>query len=234
MANGAPVSSASRTKSFIYANVLTLSASGLALLWLSRDGRLDFAIAQRFFDATRGGFFLRDHTWLSAVGHDAFKWFALGVWLLMLTLALASFAVRRLKPACADLWWFCMTALAAALWVSWLKGQNAHACPWDIDVFGGAKPWYPLLGAAPIDEAGRCWPGGHAAGGFSLIAGYFAWRHSQPALARMWLVFSLLLGSLMSAAQIMRGAHFLSHNLWTLWWCALISLMFYAARHWRY
>lgn len=215
---------------FIYANVIVLALAGLALLWLARDGRIDFAIAQLFFDSARGGFYLRDQYWLSVVGHDVLKWFALIVWLGMFAAAILSLFSLRLKIACAELWWFCVASIAAVLWVSWLKSHNAHACPWDLDVFGGVKPWYPLLGTPPLDEPGRCWPGGHAAGGFSLLAGYFVWRDSNRSLARFWLMSSLTLGFVMSLTQVARGAHLLSHNLWTAWWCALVCLLFYSTR----
>lgn len=227
---GSSLRLAAQQMRFIYANVIVLALAGAALLWLARDGRVDFAVAQLFFDPARDGFYLRDQVWLSAVGHDGLKWFALIVWLVVFAAALASLFHRRLKATRADLWWFCIAALCAALFVSWLKSQNAHACPWDIDVFGGTKPWYPLLANPPLDQPGRCWPGGHAAGGFSLLAGYFVWRDSNRSLARFWLTFSLSLGLLMSLTQIARGAHFLSHNLWTLWWCALVCLIFYSAR----
>lgn len=220
----------SQRKRFLYANSIILAFGGSALLWLSRDARVDFAIANLFFDPARAGFYLRDAYWLSTVAHDALKWFALAIWVTMLGLAVASLWIPRLQSVRANAWWFCGTSLAAVVLVAWLKSQNAHACPWDIDLFGGIRPWYPLLDAAPTDRPGRCWPGGHAAGGFALLAGYYMWRDSQRSLARFWLALSLALGAVMSAAQIARGAHFLSHNLWTLWWCVLVCASFYSIR----
>lgn len=230
MAPDSSTGPASQKKRFLYTNTSALVLGGLVLMWLSRDARLDFAIANIFFDPARGGFHLRKNYWLSTIGHDGLKWSALTVWLGMLGAALVSPFVQRLKAERRRLWWFCFAALAAALWISWLKARNAHACPWDIDVFGGVKAWFPLFGSPPIEQAGRCWPGGHAAGGFSLLSGYFAWRDSNRSLARSWLMVSLTLGTLMSATQIARGAHFLSHNLWTLWWCWLVCLGFYVMR----
>ncbi|MHA3054255.1 hypothetical protein [Acinetobacter sp. ANC 4633] len=32
----------------------------------------------------------------------------------------------------------------------------------------------------------------------------------------------------MSGVQMLRGAHFLSHNLWTLWWTWAIDLVIYS------
>src|SRR5690606_16500174 len=64
---------------------------------------------------------------------------------------------------------------------------------------------------------GLCWPGGHASGGFALAAAYFVLRDSRPHSARWMLAIGLLFGCVMSIVQMVRGAHFLSHNLWSLW-----------------
>ena len=42
-------------------------------------------------------------------------------------------------------------------------------------------------------------------------------RESKPKWARLILLFSLVMGAVMSAVQMARGAHFLSHNLWSVW-----------------
>lgn len=63
---------------------------------------------------------------------------------------------------------------------------------------------------------GRCRPGGHASAGFSLLALFFVLRDRRPRAARIALVVALGLGSLFSLGRMLQGAHFLSHNLWTL------------------
>jgi membrane-associated PAP2 superfamily phosphatase len=68
-------------------------------------------------------------------------------------------------------------------------------------------------GAQP-ERCGKCWPGGHASGGFALFAlmGLFSTRRGQ------WigLVAGLSLGRWMGAYQTLKGAHYLSHSLVTL------------------
>ena len=53
------------------------------------------------------------------------------------------------------------------------------------------------------------------------MAGYFVYRMSNPKRAYFFLIAAVILGLAMGWAQMMRGAHFLSHNLWTGWiiWC---------------
>lgn len=59
-------------------------------------------------------------------------------------------------------------------------------------------------------------PGGHASSGFSLLALFFLLRDKRPRSARAALLFALGLGAAFSLGRMMQGAHFLSHNLWTL------------------
>lgn len=73
-----------------------------------------------------------------------------------------------------------------------------------------------LAERAPTANPGRCWPGGHASAGFSLLALFFVLRDRKPRAARMTLLFALGLGTLFSLGRMLQGAHFLSHNLWTL------------------
>lgn len=50
---------------------------------------------------------------------------------------------------------------------------------------------------------------------------FFALRDRFPRAARGALIGALALGSVLSLGRTMQGAHFLSHNLWTLLfdWC---------------
>jgi membrane-associated PAP2 superfamily phosphatase len=46
-----------------------------------------------------------------------------------------------------------------------------------------------------------------------------------PKLAKVGLILGLILGFAMGWGQMMRGAHFMSHNLWTAWvvWVLLLA-----------
>jgi membrane-associated PAP2 superfamily phosphatase len=65
---------------------------------------------------------------------------------------------------------------------------------------------------------GHCFPAGHASAGFAWLVGYFAWPQGS-AVARRWLIGALIAGLTLGVAQQLRGAHFMSHTLWTSWIC---------------
>ena len=105
--------------------------------------------------------------------------------------------------------------------VALLKSTNPAACPWNLAAYGGvATPvshW--LWWAAPAGGRGACFPAGHASAGFAFIGGYFVFRPLAPVLARRWLVAALVAGLVLGVSQQWRGAHFMSHTLWSGWLC---------------
>lgn len=99
--------------------------------------------------------------------------------------------------------------------------SNVH-CPCDLERYGGQVPHHRLLEARPSDAPrGRCFPAAHASGGFSLFA--FALVGRRRAKDLSW---GLVLGGIMGAYQMARGAHFLSHTLVSmlLAWCLVLVL----------
>lgn len=166
------------------------------------------------------GFPLRDHWFLTQVLHTGPKyaaWFF--VLLLCLGIAWPAGPLRRLPPARrAQL---AVSALLATGLVSLLKAASHTSCPWDLHEFGGIarhlSHWSGWLGTD--GGPGRCFPAGHASTGFAFTGGYFALREDLPGLARTWLAAALSAGLALGVAQQLRGAHFMSHTLWTGWLC---------------
>lgn len=203
---------------FAAINLFLLAITGFLLIWLSRGGVPDFAVSRFFFDPVAGIFPMKDAPLFTLGGHAGLKWLVLCIW------ASGVVAAVFMREWRSPLVFFCATVVLTTLIVALLKMTSAHSCPWDLRGFGGTADWFPLFGQPVSPGPGRCWPGGHAAGGFSLLAGYFAFRGSHRMIARIALVVALGLGTLMSFVQIVRGAHFLSHNLWSFWICWFCSL----------
>ena len=137
---------------------------------------------------------------------------------------------RYIKHAWASgydrLYWWAIAGMAmSTASISLLKHISIHTCPWGLRIFGGTQSYLPLFSSLPSHEvAGHCFPAGHPSSGFCLMAFYFAFRTVKPSLANISLIVSLLLGAIMSITQVARGAHFLSHTLWTGWliWTILV------------
>jgi hypothetical protein len=66
---------------------------------------------------------------------------------------------------------------------------------------------------------GHCFPAGHASTGFAFMAAFFGLQQSAPRAALKWLGWAVLVGFILGISQQVRGAHFMSHTLWTSWLC---------------
>jgi len=161
---------------------------------------------------------------LHAAGRQASKnlWFALA-----LVLAFAVFA-PQMKQWRLPLAYLLLATLASTAAVGLLKRWTHVDCPWDLLRYGGGNAYYSLFMHRPsILGQARCFPAGHASAGYAWTALYFFFLKVRPRWRWWGLGFGLGLGALFGVAQQLRGAHFLSHDVWTLMICWLIALAFY-------
>lgn len=188
----------------------------------------DIPLTDLFFDLQQHVFPLKRHYFLSEWMHVRFKWLMVAIAVSCLLLAIASYRFTKLKTHRKSLSWVFVGMAVATTAVSILKHYSQHGCPWDLAMYGGDLPLFELFATPPAGvESGRCFPAGHPSGGFALMAFYFAFMHSKPRLATNMLWLGLVTGLLMGMAQVMRGAHFLSHVLWSGWVVWMILLILY-------
>lgn len=205
---------------FYFKQSVLLVLSAMFLIWLSRSESWDMAISQMWYDPLTQRFPWKDNVWLDVINHRLLKDLVIGGGVLLLITGI----VRRQ-------WRWVLVALLMGigpLVVGVLKSSSAHSCPWDLVQFGGHAVSYPLFGSIPENSGpGRCFPGGHASSGFSAMALFFLFWPRRPRLAWCCWWAALVLGTAMGFGQIMRGAHFMSHNLWAAWWVWLTQCVIF-------
>lgn len=188
----------------------------MALLLLLEPAGLDFALARLFY-IPQQGFVGKASFWLEDILHDRAKQVVICLGLLTLAGFLLSLLPGPLRTWRHRLGYLVLALGLATSVVTPLKAITAVHCPWSLSEFGGVERYTPLLSErAQTLKPGRCWPGGHASAGFSLLAFYFVLRDRRPRAAQGALALALGLGMLFSLGRMMQGAHFFSHNLWTL------------------
>lgn len=199
----------------------------MALLLLVDPSRIDFALANLFYEPGQG-FIGRHSFWLEDILHDRVKQAVIFLGVMAIFGFALSLMPTRLSPFRRQLGYLVVAMALSTSFVTPLKKLTGVHCPWSLSEFGGAETFTPLLSArAPTANPGRCWPGGHASAGFSLLALFFALRDRRPRSARIALVVALSLGAVLSLGRMMQGAHFLSHNVWTLLFDWLIGVLCY-------
>lgn len=200
---------------------LTCGFVALALGWDATG--LDLPLAR--FAGSASGFPWRDHWLPSTVLHEGTRRLS---WLLALGLCLSVWwpfgAFKRLPPG--RRLQLAASTLLAALAVSLLKVGSRTSCPWELSDFGGLAQYASHWTLRTDGGTGRCFPAGHAASGFSFAGAYFAFRPVDGAAARRWLATALASGLVLGLAQQWRGAHFMSHTLWTaaICWCVAVAV----------
>lgn len=203
------------------AHVLRWTLGSLLLLLIWDASGLDLVMARWFGSAS--GFPLESHwLWRKLLHDDARLW----PWVLELYLLVGMFvplgSLKRLPMARRVQ--LALTTLAALLTVSTIKLYSHTSCPWDLQEFGGVATHVSHWALGLRDGGtGGCFPAGHASAGFAFVGGFFAFRHVLPGTARRWLAGAMLVGLVFGMAQQVRGAHYMSHTLWTAWLCWTVA-----------
>jgi membrane-associated PAP2 superfamily phosphatase len=102
--------------------------------------------------------------------------------------------------------------------VGLLKATTNVPCPVDLEHYGGTYPDVSLLDSYPDDfiqkENIRCYPAGHASGGFALLSLVFLFRSRRNRTIAA--LSAITIGCSMGIYKMLIGDHFLSHTITTM------------------
>ena len=206
-------------------------ALGLLAVWDAAGW--DMALMRSLGDAN--GFIWRSSTVLTQLhlGSRVMAWLVLAWqgWMAFGPQRLTSGKAGKLKPQRANQrYWFAVTLVCVAA-INVIKYSSHTSCPWDLAEFGGAarhvSHWLFWL---PDGGPGQCFPSGHSSAAFSFFTLYFVWRGCNATRAKRCVLAVCAFGLAFSLTQIVRGAHYPSHALWTAWLCWTICCV---ADQWR-
>jgi membrane-associated PAP2 superfamily phosphatase len=118
--------------------------------------------------------------------------------------------------------------MAAAALVGTLKHFSTHACPWDLKDFGGLATYRQLFTApTSLHAVGGCLPAAHPLTGYAWLGLGFVLYPTVRGRARQAWYLAFTAGTVSGVVQIARGAHFLSHVLWSAWlvWAVNVAIL---------
>jgi membrane-associated PAP2 superfamily phosphatase len=209
--------------------LIGLFAWALILIFFGRYTNVDLQLSDWMYDEKLHAFPWRDSWFATVFMH---KWMKYLLILLGLLAAAALLAKRRI-PALAlssgrqrRLMVVVLSFLTIPSVVSLLKSRSIHHCPWDLQRYGGFAPYLRIFDALPEGiKAGHCFPAGHASSAWWLAAFSVFWLPHKPRRALLVFIMGLLPGLLLGWVQQMRGAHLLTHTLWSAWIASLLILV---------
>jgi len=206
-------------KRFWMAHLTVPLVASVVLLTLLEQTSVDLWLADRWFALEGGAWAWRDHWLAYDVIHHHGKQMVIAFGLMVLALIALSFRLARLRKWRLPMTYLLTTMALLPAVIAWFKRISPVTCPWDLTRYGGDVDYLRTFEHTfGFTGTGHCFPAGHASGGFALLALYFvAYLYvRRPAL---FLLPGLLVGTMFALGQQARGAHFLSHDLWTLSWC---------------
>ena len=120
-----------------------------------------------------------------------------------------------------------LAAIFIPLIIGSLNAITNTPCPCNIVDFGGTYPLIKVFDTYPKDfvqpSKAKCWPAGHASGGFALMALFFLFK--TPLNQKRAIIVGIVVGWSMGTYKMLLGDHFLSHSIITMMMAWLIILI---------
>ena len=198
-----------------------------------QQGGGDFWLADRLYHWQGDSWQARNAWWSSSLLHTGGRWLVILSWLLVVAGWCAS-RTRTIKPRWGSgLGYLAVSVLASILILTIWKRFSGVDCPWDLLRYGGTRFYLPpFSGAHAGTPPGTCFPAAHAGIAYAWVALWFAPTCIRPRWRWLALTMTLLLGAAFGVVQQLRGAHFLSHDLWSLALCWLVAASLARIRPW--
>ena len=214
-------------KSFIFT---LLVLSGCFLLF--EFTHLDLVIQNLFYDPVLNEWAVdRSDSFLRLIFYDGIK-ILYALFVLLLLIVLVFF---RNKPIVfkhkQGLLIVLLSAMLVPLTIGSLKAVTNVPCPKNIQLYGGDYPYVRVLAHYPEgfhqDNNIKCYPAGHASGGFALMSLFFLFSTRRS--RNIALISAVMMGWSTGSYKMLIGDHFLSHTLVSMLLAWLIILLIASA-----
>ncbi|MDO6784427.1 phosphatase PAP2 family protein [Neptunomonas phycophila] len=186
----------------------------------------DLTIAKTLYGWEGGQWALKDNWWFKEVFHTDARNLMSVFTLLVLITWLFSFMLKPLRVWRRPLTYLVISILVSVIVIAVGKQFSNVECPWGLSMFGGSQTYFPIFSEHMFSPStSECFPAGHASAGYAWFGLYFLLTKHAPRW-RWWGLLSVVaLGLFFGGIQQLRGAHFLSHDLWTLGICWLVAVV---------
>ncbi|MBT3178300.1 MAG: phosphatase PAP2 family protein [Desulfobacula sp.] len=196
---------------------IVLEYSGFDIWWI-----------KHFYDDQSRSWPFRGHWLFDTVIHDWGRYFNICMAALWLICFVSTFFIAKFKKHKKILVYFLTASLAGPLIVGIGKHSTHIFTPWELEIFSGTLPYIRLFDSVPIGAPiGEAFPAGHASGGYAYFSLYFLLLHIGSPYKKYGFFFGLGLGLIFGIGQQVRGAHFPSHDLFSMVICWYATLIFY-------
>jgi len=189
---------------------------------------VDRSLADYFY-SIQGGEWAWENSWLAETFfHKGGRFASVLLVLAVLVLSIVAQLNQLLMPHKKPLLYLLLATAGGSLLVSVFKSLLAVSCPWEFERYGGHLLYTGVVEQIFLRNGEGCFPAGHASAGYAWVSAYFFGVYYQSKWRWLGLVIPLLAGMVLGLVQQIRGAHFISHDVWSLAVCWFFSFgLFY-------
>ena len=198
----------STIKAFFISGLIFLS---LSLMIQFTD--FDLFISNLFYLEQKQQFILQSNK-LGRILHDYPKYLSI---LIGLTFVFQSLSLiiknKKLFPfSNKQIYFVSLMFFMVPLVINALRYFSLMHCPRDLIIYGGMYDYLRIFDTAPMDwQAGQCSPSAHAGSFLPLVSIVFIMRYK---ISKALIMYALIF--LLTSVQILRGAHFFSHIVFSI------------------
>jgi len=169
----------------------------------------------------------RDNAVLKIIFYTGIKKVLIVIAVLMLLSLLVFRNNKIIKEYKKGLMIVVLSAIFVPVVVGGLKAVTNTPCPKNTDIYGGVYPEVKVLESYPKNfhqkKKIKCWPAGHASGGFALLSLFFLFK--SPKNKKRAIILAMIVGWSMGLYKMMIGDHYLSHTIVTMLLAWLIIII---------
>lgn len=188
---------------------------------------LDIKISSFFFSQEKGWIY-RDNFYIERILHKG------GVWLIIfMLLGIIYYFLKNSKKFSREKKLFytisLLSSFVSILSITLMKHNTTFPCPWNSSSFSGndVMPLFRDLFSSLLPHR-HCYPAGHSSGGYSLLSFYVGHFILFNEIKLKWFFLTIVLGVSFGLTQVMRGAHFASHDLASISVILIISIVLFS------
>lgn len=211
------------TKNIIYTGIILI----LSILFFGITETDILVQSQWYNPLTKQWLVDPNDEFLKFIFYDGLKRLLIIIAVLLLLLLSVGWKKTWLRPYRKGLIIVILSSLLIPFAVGSLKALTNMPCPKSISTFGGKYPhtcvWEKYGESECLLEKQKCWPAGHASGGFALLSLVFLVHQRRNKI--LVIVLSMIVGWSMGSYKMIIGDHFLSHTVITMILAWLIILI---------
>ena len=189
---------------------------------------VDIWVENLFYNSTTHTWLIdRDNKILKVIFYNGIKKLLIAIAVMMLFALIVFRNSKIIKEYKKGLVIVVLSAIFVPVMVGGLKAVTNTPCPKNTDIYGGSYPEVKVLDSYPknFHQKGniKCWPAGHASGGFALLSLFFLFKSRKN--KKRAIVLAMVVGWSMGLYKMMIGDHYLSHTIVTMLLAWLIVII---------